>query len=122
MIGAIRRSGQIGLVRVYRTTDRVEAAAPAGDAGHRDREPPQAAVHSIVPKFVAPEPRPPVRLSPSAPFIAQLAAAHLGDLSAADRRVRRNDGAVAPRATGTYRATDRIATDIEPGFLVKREV
>ncbi|HUG60993.1 MAG TPA: hypothetical protein VMP03_04070 [Methylomirabilota bacterium] len=74
---------------------------------------------------VAVKPRPSVgaRVAPgqSSPFMAQLAATHLGHLPTAERRVTRLVEHVAPRADAAYRTATRLATEIEPGFLVKRE-
>lgn len=62
-----------------------------------------------------------VRLQTSSPFLAQLAVVHLDETGTPDRRLARRPDLVGPRASASYRGTERLATDIEPGFLVKRE-
>ncbi|WP_157775136.1 hypothetical protein [Hartmannibacter diazotrophicus] len=53
----------------------------------------------------------------SAPFLTQLIANRDGGSVTAERRVQRNDNAVAPRATSAYAQANRLSSRIEPGFL-----
>ncbi len=102
----------------------VEATAAGARSDGRDASggQPGAPAREIVP--ASPSPcrggREPLRMS--APFIAQLAAGHLGDLSAGDRRVARRPETVGPRARAAYGGTPRLAAGLGRGFLVVREV
>lgn len=122
MIVGSKATAVIRRSRPARNGTRVEATASVADAAG-DRRPRDAAPRqALVP--VEPTWRDAatvfVRLAPSAPFITQLATGHLG-AGDGERRANRNPRGVAPRATGVYRAADRLSTEIEPGFLVKRE-
>ncbi len=101
--------------------DRAPAAA-ASDLGDDDRrERPFPAGRAVVTLDVTPEPRREFfrRESPSAPYLTQLIA-NRENGSAGERRGRRADDAVAPRAAEAYAGAGRLASRIEPGFLHSR--
>lgn len=119
MIGGIGRTGSAQARGQDRTDKRVTAGTGAATAEDRRDE---------TGRMPVPVGEPAARSSGfgrprhSAAFVAQLAALHLGAAAEGDRRVRRAPEAVAPRATGSYRAAGALATRIEPGFLVRREI
>jgi hypothetical protein len=121
MIEGLKATAVIRRSRPARNGTKVEPASPVAD-GRSERRPREATRQALVP--LEPARRDTagafVRLAPSAPFITQLATTHLGSAEG-DRRAQRNPRVVAPRANGAYRAADRLSTEIEPGFLVKRE-
>lgn len=63
------------------------------------------------------QPAPYASRNASAPFLTQLIANRDGGAVTAERRVQRNDNAVAPRATAAYAQANRLSSRIEPGFL-----
>ncbi len=107
-----------------RSGNRVAEAAIAADARDRgrtpDRDAAQQSSQALVPVALQPD-RPGFgRPVPSVPFLTQLAGG--ATPSGGERRVRRDPAAVAPRATGAYTATGRLTSDLEPGFIVVKEV
>lgn len=69
----------------------------------------------------APDARPGFgRPAHSAAFITQLAGHEVP--AGAERRSRRDPSIVAPRAANAYRAASRLASELEPGFIVAKEM
>lgn len=99
---------------------RVAAKAAAADA----RGAPGTAPGPGLPVPVDPAPaaaRGFSRTQLSAAFITQLAVNRVGDESG-ERRRHRDPQSVAPRADDAYRSAARRTSDLEPGFLVRRDV
>ncbi len=107
-----------------RNGTRVAEAFVAADARSDGRPgarqvppPPSRALVALEPRI---DPAGYGRPQPSVPFLTQLAGGTPG--LAGERRSRRDPAAVAPRAAGAYRSTGRLTSDLEPGFIVVREV
>lgn len=62
------------------------------------------------------------RFAAAAPFLTQLIVDRDGGPLAGERRRQRANGLVGTRASAAYGATERLATRIEPGFLLRRSV
>jgi hypothetical protein len=123
MIAASYGVAVLRRLRPSRNGTRVErgaSGAGTGDAGQRGAEAPGRAIVTVEPAAREEVERGFARVRHSAPFLAQLASGYLGAADG-ERRASRDPAAVAPRASGAYRAQDRLASDIEPGFLTRRE-
>jgi hypothetical protein len=101
-------------------TRRVEPATAAADTGDQGAGAAPLPGRALVAVGPSPSTGPRARPPASSPFLAQLAAARMADSDSGERRVERRPERVAGRAGSTYRAQTRLATDLEPGFLVAR--
>jgi hypothetical protein len=124
MIAAVSagRSRRNGDERAARPPVAPAAADNRTDGRRPDGESDLPTDRAPVPAGPAASGAPRSRVDESAPFATQMAAALLGDLGSGDRRTRRRPETVIPRARSAYGRMLRLTTELEAGFIVRRDV
>lgn len=119
MVDGVRRTGSSFTGR-RGSSGRVD---PADAARRTGSDAPQSEGRSVV--VIEPRPRQAGAAGARSPFftpyLAQLIVSNSGDGPSGERRSVRRPEAVAPRADATYKAADRLGSEIEPGFLYRRQ-